>query len=211
MLLPTYLGICNAGEQDAGYQAAAALMRGKLRTAIAVSTVHATVMIVNGGIVALAVHERLGLKFISKSWLNLDVVWALSLYLRRRHRRIERRSASTCQQSIEFRAELRSALVLTPAGAVAGSGYFLPPSERCGPLQAEMSADQFLASKPMFEYLDRLILLRISRRSGCASAVFRSRASLRGPSVWRPYLAFASTIPSAGPMFWFMRNRLSGS
>jgi len=79
MLLPIYLGICTAGEQDAGHQAAAALMRGKLGTAIAVSIVHATAMIVSSGIVAFAVHEWLGLRFISKSWFNLDGVWAQSL------------------------------------------------------------------------------------------------------------------------------------
>jgi hypothetical protein len=67
MLLPIYLGICAAGEQDAGDQAASALMRGNLETAIAVSIVHATAMIVSGGIVAFAVHEWLGLRFISKS------------------------------------------------------------------------------------------------------------------------------------------------
>jgi len=79
MLLPIYLGICAAGEQDARHQAAAALMRGNLGTAIAVSFVHDTAMIVSGGIVAFAVHEWLGLRFISKSWFNLDVVWAQSL------------------------------------------------------------------------------------------------------------------------------------
>ena len=56
-------------------------MRGNLATAIAVSIVHASAMIVSGGIVAFAVHEWLGLKFISRSWFNLDVVWALSLIL----------------------------------------------------------------------------------------------------------------------------------
>jgi hypothetical protein len=80
MLLPLYLGICGAAEQDAGHQAAA-LMRGNLSTALVVSIVHTTAMIVGGGIVAFAVHEWLGLGFISKSWFNLDVVWALSLIL----------------------------------------------------------------------------------------------------------------------------------
>ena len=56
-------------------------MRGNLGTAIIVSIVHATAMIVSGGIVAFAVYEWLGLRFISKSWFNLDVVWALSLIL----------------------------------------------------------------------------------------------------------------------------------
>jgi hypothetical protein len=79
MLLPIYLGVCTAGEQDAGHQATATLMRGNLGTAMAVSIVHAVAMIVSGGIVAFAVYEWLGLRFISKSWFNLDVVWALSL------------------------------------------------------------------------------------------------------------------------------------
>jgi hypothetical protein len=56
-------------------------MRGNLSTALVVSIIHATAMIVGGGIVAFAVHEWLGLGFISKSWFNLDVVWALSLIL----------------------------------------------------------------------------------------------------------------------------------
>jgi hypothetical protein len=81
MLLPIYLGICSAGERDMGHLAMATLVRGNLRTAIAVSIVHATAMVITGGIVALAVHEWLGLKFISKSWFNLDVVWAQSLIL----------------------------------------------------------------------------------------------------------------------------------
>ena len=67
MLLPIYLGICTAEEQDIGHLAMTALMRGNLGTAIAVSIVHATAMIVSGGIVALAVHEWLGLRFVSKS------------------------------------------------------------------------------------------------------------------------------------------------
>ena len=74
MLLPIYLGICSAEERDSGHQAAAALMRGNLGTAIAVAFVHATAMIVSSGFVASAVHGWLGLGFISKSWTNLDVV-----------------------------------------------------------------------------------------------------------------------------------------
>ena len=79
MVLPIYLGICSARQENIGHEAAAALMRGNLSTAIAVSIVHATAMIVSGGIIAFAVHEWLGLRLISKSWFNLDAVWALSL------------------------------------------------------------------------------------------------------------------------------------
>jgi hypothetical protein len=38
-------------------------------------------MIVAGGAMALAVHAWLGLGFISRAWLDLDAVWALSLIL----------------------------------------------------------------------------------------------------------------------------------
>jgi hypothetical protein len=48
MLLPIYLGLCSAREQDIGHQAAAALMRGSLATGLAVSLVHAA-MIMSGG------------------------------------------------------------------------------------------------------------------------------------------------------------------
>jgi hypothetical protein len=79
MLLPIYLGVCSAAERDVGHEAAGALMRGSLSTAILVSIVHAAAMIVSGGLVAFAVHQWLGLRFISKAWFNLDAVWALSL------------------------------------------------------------------------------------------------------------------------------------
>ena len=81
MLVPIYLGLCRAEELDAGHQAASALIAGNIVTAISVSIVHALAMIVTGGIVAFSVHEWLGLKFLSKSWFNLDIIWALSLIL----------------------------------------------------------------------------------------------------------------------------------
>jgi hypothetical protein len=81
MLLPIYLGICTAEERDIGHLAMTALVRGSLGTAIVISIVHAVAMIVSGGIVAFAVHEWLGLRFISKSWFKLDFVWALSLII----------------------------------------------------------------------------------------------------------------------------------
>ena len=81
MLVPIYLGLCRAEELDAGHQAASALIAGNVMIAILVSIVHALAMIVTGGLVAFAVHDWLGLKFLSKSWFNLDIVWALSLIL----------------------------------------------------------------------------------------------------------------------------------
>ena len=81
MLVPIYLGLCRSGELDGGHQAALALMGGNLATAIVVSLVHTAAMMISGGLIALAVHEWLGLTFISRSWFNLDAVWALSLVL----------------------------------------------------------------------------------------------------------------------------------
>jgi hypothetical protein len=79
MLLPIYLGLCAPGEADAGHQAAAALMAGTTGIALAVSLVHAAAMITTGGLIAVAVHAWLGLQFVSRSWFNLDLVWAISL------------------------------------------------------------------------------------------------------------------------------------
>jgi hypothetical protein len=79
MLVPIYLGLCSPEEVDAGHLAAAALMKQNLATALAVSLAHTFAMIAAGGTVAYAVHEWLGPRFITRSWLNLEVVWAVSL------------------------------------------------------------------------------------------------------------------------------------
>ena len=79
MLVPIYLGICRANELDRGHQAAGALIGGNLATAVVVSIVHTVAMIFTGGLIAILVHAWLGLRFLSRSWFNLDRVWAASL------------------------------------------------------------------------------------------------------------------------------------
>jgi hypothetical protein len=49
--------------------------------AVLVAIVHATAMIVAGGCLAWVVYRYLGLKFVSRSWFNLDTSWAVSLIL----------------------------------------------------------------------------------------------------------------------------------
>ena len=49
--------------------------------AILVSIVHVTAMIAAGGCLAWLVYRYLGLKFVSRSWFNLDASWAVSLIL----------------------------------------------------------------------------------------------------------------------------------
>ena len=52
-----------------------------LDMAVLVAVVHATAMIAAGGSLAWLVYRYLGLKFVSRSWFNLDTAWAVSLVL----------------------------------------------------------------------------------------------------------------------------------
>ncbi|MCU9846728.1 hypothetical protein OEZ60_01775 [Defluviimonas sp. WL0024] len=79
MLVPIYLGICRATDTDVGHQAAADLMAGNAGVAAAVAMVHTFAMAFSGGLLAIGVYHWLGLRFLSKGWFNLDLVWALSL------------------------------------------------------------------------------------------------------------------------------------
>ncbi|MEM6889890.1 MAG: hypothetical protein AAF636_17370 [Pseudomonadota bacterium] len=81
MLLPIYLGICRIDELDIGHQAASELMAENALAALSVAAVHTAAMIVAGGIVAGAVYRLLGLKFLSRSWFNVEALWAASLVL----------------------------------------------------------------------------------------------------------------------------------
>lgn len=81
MLVPIYLGICRTIETDAGHAAASGLMTGNAGIAVAVAVVHTLAMTLSGGAIAFGVYRWFGLRFLSKSWFNLDVLWALSLVL----------------------------------------------------------------------------------------------------------------------------------
>ncbi|WHZ34700.1 hypothetical protein [Sagittula sp. MA-2] len=81
MLVPIYLGICRTVETDAGHAAAAGLMTGNAGLAALVALAHTLAMTLAGGAFAFAVYRWFGLKALSRSWFNLDVVWALSLVM----------------------------------------------------------------------------------------------------------------------------------
>lgn len=81
MLVPIYLGLCQALALDPGHEAAGALMKANLGMAALVSLVHVVAMVGAGGCLAWLVYRYLGLKFVSRSWFNLDAVWATSLVL----------------------------------------------------------------------------------------------------------------------------------
>lgn len=81
MLVPIYLGLCQAADLDTGHEASARLINTNLGTAVLVSVVHSAAMIAAGGCAAWLVYRYLGLKFLARSWFNLDAAWAVSLIL----------------------------------------------------------------------------------------------------------------------------------
>ncbi|HEY2133821.1 MAG TPA: hypothetical protein VGH36_12750 [Acetobacteraceae bacterium] len=81
MLVPIYLGLCRPGDLDRDHEVAGALIRTGLGMAVLVSGVHSVAMIAAGGLSAWLVYRYLGLKFVSRSWFNLDGSWAASLVL----------------------------------------------------------------------------------------------------------------------------------
>ncbi len=81
MLVPIYLGLCTTADLDNGHEAAGALINANLNMAVLVCLVHSVAMIMAGGFLAFLVYRYLGLKFVSRSWFNLDATWAFSLVL----------------------------------------------------------------------------------------------------------------------------------
>jgi hypothetical protein len=79
MLAPIYLGICEASGLDKGDAAASTLISANLGMAVLVSIVHTGAMIAAGGLCAWLVYRYFGLKFVSRSWFNLDATWAATL------------------------------------------------------------------------------------------------------------------------------------
>ena len=72
MLLPIYLGLCGR---------AGAVVGPTVEMAVLVSVVHSMAMLAAGGAAAWLTYRYLGLQVLSRSWFNLDAVWAASLIL----------------------------------------------------------------------------------------------------------------------------------
>jgi len=81
MLVPIYLGLCRGAGMDDGHAAAGALINANVGMAVLVAIVHAIAMVAAGGCCAWLAYRYLGLKFISRSWFNLETTWAASLIL----------------------------------------------------------------------------------------------------------------------------------
>jgi hypothetical protein len=81
MLVPIYLGLCRAVASDDAHAATSTLVGANLGTAVLVSLVHSAAMIAAGGLSAWLVYRYLGLRFVSRSWFNLETAWAVSLIM----------------------------------------------------------------------------------------------------------------------------------
>jgi len=77
MLVPITLGLC--APADAGHERLMAALASSVATALWVALLHTAVMIGCGVMIAWLVYRWLGLRFIARSWFNLDAVWAASL------------------------------------------------------------------------------------------------------------------------------------
>jgi hypothetical protein len=80
MLVPIYLGLSSSPAM-AGHHPPGAMLNANLSLAVLVSVIHTLAMIGAGGLLAWLVYRHLGPKFVSRSWFNLDALWAASLVL----------------------------------------------------------------------------------------------------------------------------------
>ena len=78
MLVPIYLGLCRA-DLDSGHTVTSTLINADLGMAVLVSVVHSVAVLTASGSLAWLVYRYLGLKFVSRSWFNLDASWAASV------------------------------------------------------------------------------------------------------------------------------------
>lgn len=79
MIVPIYLGLCTSEAASPGHEAARRLVATDVGMAGLVATVHTLAMVLTGALMAWLTYRYLGLRFIARSWFNLDTVWALSL------------------------------------------------------------------------------------------------------------------------------------
>ena len=79
MLLPIYLGICSIGADGEGHLAIQTLAGNNFKTFLMVATAHTVSMTFASGVFAVSIYFWFGLKFLSRTWFNLDRIWALSL------------------------------------------------------------------------------------------------------------------------------------
>jgi len=83
MLVPVALGLCTAAPASStgafAHERLVEAMRGGIAIAFAIACVHTIVMIGAGVALAWTVYRYLGLRALTRSWLDLDTVWGARL------------------------------------------------------------------------------------------------------------------------------------
>lgn len=84
MLLPIFLSMNHSGMADmdgGGMAGMGQLVTDNAAPALLVAVAHTLAMVAAGAILAVLVYRVFGLKAVSRTWFNLDKLWALSLIL----------------------------------------------------------------------------------------------------------------------------------
>lgn len=80
MLVPVMLDLCGDGAV-AGGEAMRDVARGDLALTLNAASLHTIAMVVSGGLVAWIVYRYVGLRFLNRAWVNVDLLWAAMLTL----------------------------------------------------------------------------------------------------------------------------------
>lgn len=81
MLVPVVLGLQppHVHAAHAGHHALAGFGDGNLALTFAATIVHTGAMVLTGGVIAWVVYRYVGLGLLRRSWVNLDLLWAVLL------------------------------------------------------------------------------------------------------------------------------------
>ncbi len=81
MLLPIFLSMGRDHDMAGEHAALGQLVADHTAPALLVAAAHTLAMLSAGALLAVLVYRWLGLRAVSRTWFNLDTVWALSLLL----------------------------------------------------------------------------------------------------------------------------------
>lgn len=80
MLVPVVMGMSpDAPTAHGGHHALLELASGAVGLSLVAVGVHTLAMVTTGGTIAFVVYRYLGLRLLQRSWLNLDLLWAVLL------------------------------------------------------------------------------------------------------------------------------------
>jgi hypothetical protein len=79
MLIPVLMPLEHAAMADMGEHAHHMPATGSLWVATLAVIVHSLAMLITTGIVALVVYQWVGLDFLRRGWINLDLIWSAAL------------------------------------------------------------------------------------------------------------------------------------